>query len=68
MNENFFLFISECEELSELRNECFGRASGSEYWLIERMAERNTCATKQLCKFLYIGAKHRELMFEGIVS
>jgi len=24
VNENLFYFVSKCEELSELRNECFG--------------------------------------------
>ena len=33
---------------------------GSECWLIERMAERNACAIKQLCNFLRLGIKHGE--------
>ncbi|XP_065567280.1 uncharacterized protein LOC136031539 [Artemia franciscana] len=49
MNEwEFISFVSECEELSELRNEYFGRVFGSKYWLIEWMAQRNACAIKQL--------------------
>ena len=56
VNENLFHFVSECEELSELRNECFGRVFGS--WLIERMIERNACPAKQLCKFPRLGIKH----------
>ena len=28
VNENLFHFVSECEELSELRKECFGRKFG----------------------------------------
>ena len=65
VNENLFHFVSECEELSELRNECFGRVFGSECWLIERMAERNACAIKQLCKFLRLGTKYRESCLRG---
>jgi hypothetical protein len=65
VNENLFHFVSECEELSELRNEYFGRVFGSECWLIERMAERNACAIKQLCKFLRLGIKHRESCLRG---
>ena len=59
-NGDLVHFVSECEELSELRKECFGRVLGSECWLKERMAERNGYAIKQLCKFLRLGDKHRE--------
>ena len=31
VNENLFRFVSECEELSGLGNECFGRVLGSEW-------------------------------------
>ena len=65
VNENLFHIVSECEELSGLRNECFGHVFGSECWLIERMAERNTCAIKQLCKFLRLGIKHKESCLRG---
>ena len=59
-NENLVHFVSKCEELSELRKECFGRVLGSECWLKDRMAERNGYTIKQLCKFLRSGIKHRE--------
>ena len=65
VNENLFHFVSECEELSELWNECSGQVFGSECWLIERMAERNACAIKQLCKFLRLGIKYRESCLRG---
>ena len=60
VNENLFHFVSDCKELSELRKECFGRKFGSDCWLTERMAERNTWAIKQLCKFLRLGIQHRK--------
>ena len=65
VNENVFHFVSECEELSELCNECFERVFGSECWLIEQMAERNACVIKQLCKFLCLGIKHWESCLRG---
>ena len=64
-NESLFHFMSECEELSKLRNECFGRVFGSECWLIERMTERNASAIKQLCQFLRLGNKYRESCLRG---
>ena len=65
MNENLFHFVSECEELFKLRNECFGRVFGNECWLIERVAWKNTCVIKQSCKFLRLGIKHRESCLRG---
>ena len=65
VNENLFHFGSECEELSELWSECFGRVFESESWLIERIAERNACAIKHLCKFLRLWIKHRESRLRG---
>ena len=65
VNENLFHFVSVCEKLSELRNECFGRVFGSKCWLIERMTERKACAIKQLCSFHRLGIKHRESCLRG---
>ena len=65
VNENLFHFVSECEELSELRKECFGCKFGSECWLTEWMAERNACAIKQLRKFLRLGIKRSESCLSG---
>ena len=65
VDENLFHFVSECEELSELRNECFGRKFGSECWLTEWMAERRACDIKQLCKFLRLGIKKKESCLSG---
>jgi hypothetical protein len=56
VNENLFHLVSECEELSELRNECFGRVFGSECLLIKRMADkRGTHVLLNSCLSFFLG-------------